>query len=296
MTPVNVPPSSTAVTSNQAQAQAFPAPKAEVVVKSSSQHKARAQVMLIQPGARVSVRGVAKKRFTVKRADDPKGLAYLLEEVPGVYPNRDLKILPPQSDEGEEPHHPPVVSPSPSLALGAPGFALLSGDAVSLLPALEAYVSKLVFAEMDVMPATQSDKLRRVHAVSKANPLHAQLVAYGEDVMGRVLGESEGRVPVYKPIILGTAPGADPQREHADYPHPNAFSLLIAIQPREFGLVGRAEPLVLSSPGDVLVFDATRCHYGAGRAGDAEGVAFAVHLFAGAGVDPADLADTFGCS
>jgi hypothetical protein len=289
--PIVATPSSTAGAVKKAQTRSAP-------------RKACDQVALLLPGTRVRVRGIAKKSFTIKRADDPKGLTYLLEEVAGVYSSRNVTpfvLLPPNEQCSKEEVETIPASlaslapdPPPESRLGPSGFVLLAEDATPLLPMLQQYVGKLVFEEMSIMPDTQSDKLRRVHAVSKSNSLHAQLVEYGERVMGRVLGEVE-RCPVYKPVILATAPGAAPQRAHADHPHKNAYSLLIAIQPRELGIVGRPIPVSLSSPGDTIVFDAALCHYGMGHAADADGVVFAVHLFAGAGVNTTELGYSFGC-
>ena len=45
----------------------------------------------------------------------------------------------------------------------------------------------------------------------------------------------------------------------------------------------------------MLVFNASSCHWGAGRAADAERVTFAVHMYAGKGIDPNDLKNTFDC-
>ena len=171
------------------------------------------------------------------------------------------------------------------------GFAVLSSHARSLLDRLRASAAALVFDRMDVMPHTQPDRLRRHHTIPPGE-VHTALLAHGRELMARLLGEE---CPVYKPAFLATAPGAADQREHLDHDAPDSYSILIAVDPRRFFLKGRTEPIALPGPGDVLVFNARWCHWGAGRAADAEGVAFAVHMYAGRGVTPSDLEDTFDC-
>jgi ectoine hydroxylase-related dioxygenase (phytanoyl-CoA dioxygenase family) len=50
------------------------------------------------------------------------------------------------------------------------------------------------------------------------------------------------------------------------------------------------------APGDVLVFDARLCHTPAGRSASAPDIAFALHMYAGHGVDVKHLNSTLPCA
>ena len=156
---------------------------------------------------------------------------------------------------------------------------------------LRQYASTLHFSSMDPL-LSQTDGKRRLHEVPLDEGLYNILIGMGKEWMYDLLGET---CPVYKPTFLGTAPGADDQVAHADLPWPDAYSIVVAVQPRavHFEHAGR---VCLDHSGDVLIFQAALCHNGVGRSISAKGTAFGVHMYAGRGIKPEWLKDTYGCA
>tara|TARA_B110001450_G_scaffold221228_1_gene217138 strand:+ start:2769 stop:3503 length:735 start_codon:yes stop_codon:yes gene_type:complete len=180
--------------------------------------------------------------------------------------------------------------------LGRRGYVLLPGHAQLVLDQLETCAKSLEFAKMDRIH-TQPDGLRRhisVHSIPGSRKLAKVFIDYGHDLMTWLLGED---CPVYKPTFLATAPGAVDQRRHVDQDAPDTYSILVAIHPRQLHFADYTEPITLPAPADVLIFDAQRCHGGAGRkdACHTEGVFFALHMFAGKGINHRKLDFTFDC-
>ena len=76
----------------------------------------------------------------------------------------------------------------------------------------------------------------------------------------------------------------------------NIFSILAAIDRREFWFSGRDQPIILE-PYDVLIFHANMCHYG-GTVSPEQEEALAVHLYSAVGRKLRNIWDTFftsGC-
>ena len=147
--------------------------------------------------------------------------------------------------------------------------------------------------------ASQPDGLRRSFVLGKGK-WQAALLEVGAAVL-RELGR-DGR-HVYKPALLGTAPGAAAQEAHQDARYPSSWSMLVALTNRQFYLYdmeGKVRRVVYMSAGDVLLFDARLCHGGAGvRAtrGWAVGVhmRWAAHVYLGEGVQEWDLRNQPEC-
>ena len=184
-----------------------------------------------------------------------------------------------------------AASKTPPERLYSDGYVVLPGLAASVLKDLQRYASALNYSSMNELQS-QPDGMRRLHEVPLEHELFKILSDDAKEWMYNLLGQA---CPVFKPTFLATAPGAADQGAHMDLPAPGAYSILIAVQPRAvyFENVGRVS---LSHGGDVLIFSADLCHHGVGRSFKAKGTAFGVHMYAGRGINPAWLKNTYGCA
>jgi hypothetical protein len=174
-----------------------------------------------------------------------------------------------------------------------PGFVVLPGRGRYLVQMLQNFVSTLSFETMMLLKKSQPDTLRRLHIIDEVdqNEMYQELLKFGSNLMTDITGSD---CPVYKPTILGTKKRAKDQKKHADDYRENTYSIIIAIQPRRVGF-GVGAMATLPMAGDVLVFDARKCHFGTGHSGSAAPVEFAAHMFGGTGIDPNDLEHTYAC-
>jgi hypothetical protein len=168
------------------------------------------------------------------------------------------------------------------------GFVLLVAHATvdlgSLLHHLECWPPP---SEWNWMPHLQPDKLRRTRLLHAG--AFADLVRrICSSAISTVLGTDD--VPLYRPSCIATMPGAADQVIHRDVPTEDSFSIIIAFHCRVVTISGRD---VRMSPGDTLVFDASREHFGRGLLEGAPHPCVAAHAYAGRGVQVADLTNTY---
>lgn len=182
--------------------------------------------------------------------------------------------------------------------LACTGIVVLAGFVASpMLAVLHMYTAYLDFSRMYLLPGVQPDKLRR-HVYLKHNLVGDRAMLAGVEELGRSVMQvttGDAACPIYRPSVLATHPGAKPGYPHHDLSTPDSFSILVAIGARELPFHGLAMPVRLA-PGDVLVFDARLCHTPAGRSASAPDIAFALHMYAGHGVDVKHLNSTLPCA
>ena len=166
-------------------------------------------------------------------------------------------------------------SSPPTSFLRSEGWVILAGACVHMLVNLLKYTNKLNVSEMARI-ANQPDGLRRHRLLSKDSKMHDYILAAVATFL-RTVGIEEHDANPIGPSIIITVPGATIQNEHSDLD--KGWSIILAITDRYFHLAKLLQPIFLAA-GDVLIFDAKLCHYGAALAPTAT-ASIAGHAFAG---------------
>ena len=137
--------------------------------------------------------------------------------------------------------------------------------------------------------ATQSDGLRRIFHLQPGSRLHNECVALGCEMIRR---HGLAATEAVRPALIFTLPGAKKQKWHADADGKGTYSVLFALTKRRF--LFRGEHAIRLAPRDMLVFDATTCHAGAGLDAD-EAPSLALHMYCGRALTAEVSRETFAC-
>jgi hypothetical protein len=154
------------------------------------------------------------------------------------------------------------------------------------------------FDQLSHLSGTQSDKMRRIFVLGRSK-LKDDCIKFGEEHM-----KQRGIVncPAFKPVLILTAPGAQPQNPHLDQPGgrtgEDTYSVMAAVRIRQVYFKCRPSPISMQ-PGITVSWPAggsrAMCHWGAGL-GVHEEYSAGLHMFTGSGIDPKQLDGTWHCA
>ena len=154
------------------------------------------------------------------------------------------------------------------------------------------------FGQLAHLAGTQEDKMRRIFPLGNGS-LKDDCIRFGQQHMSE---RGLTSCPVFKPVLIITAPGAERQKPHLDQAEgkegDDTYSMLTAVNNRLVHFKSEPSPVCMK-PGETISWPAGgsrgMCHCGAGL-GLQEVHSAALHMFAGCGIDPEELDTTWDCT